>query len=208
MSDLSSTENEFEDDDGLLVTAAVDAQILKTIAMVKAKMPVPDFEEGLKETEEEWKRKVEEMSEDDLIKTMHEVSDDELFSKKQKTEEETKKEEKIYKEFIIQNASMDKVKLKKLLKPKDPTDRFLMEYVMNKGWISKEVAKQVESSGSELDQMEEKEYEFNTRYEIMQYPREVPDSKRKTNKRTIKNRNKREKRKQKRQKTEFIYKSQ
>ncbi|KAJ3312781.1 hypothetical protein HDV04_002746 [Boothiomyces sp. JEL0838] len=151
----SSSEDEVEDDVGELVTPEVDAQILKTISMIKAKdSKVYDPQESkpirLKDYQmNKLLNPVEEKmtftEEQDAIKDelkFEENEDGELFTVRQKDEDELKAEDEAYSQFLLKQLHKDdpdKEGWKKLSSDAniDQDQKFLMDFILNRGWVEK-----------------------------------------------------------------------
>ncbi|KAJ9062301.1 Kinetochore protein Spc24 [Entomophthora muscae] len=125
-----------------------------------------------------------------------EDSDDEFFSKRKQTDEERLAEEEEYRRFLLQEmAKADSTKqvFDQWASYKDnpnigQDDAFLMDYVLNRGWLDKDVGKvptydeivgDIEDE-EELDKVDNFEREYNFRFEepgsslINTYPRIIP----------------------------------
>ena len=252
-----------EDEDGSLLTPAVDAQILTTISAIRAQDPAlydptKSFfdESALEKTEKEWKRKERKLTlldyqhqqlangqlpsdeeeetrktfkeeQEDLKKdfkdALHEESDDDLLLvKKEKTVEASQREEEEYRQFLLENLSkaeqssqtMEKwLKFNQVRDQLDPNERFLIDFVLSRGWVDK--TKEVEEDENlgideEIEERaEELEFKHNFRFEqpgaemIPAFGRSIegslrrPDNKRKEQREAVTKRKAEEKAKEK-----------
>jgi protein KRI1 len=232
-----------EDEDGELVTPAVDVQILKTLAEIRAKDPkVYDpstkfFDEAqLKEAEEAWRAKKREAQpmrladyqrerllsgkldqdeeneeeeplthyeEQEKLKNdfkralaNHDNEEDDLFKLRPKTAEQMAKDEEDYKAFLLENLSKSGNAVESMnqwldfkeRKNVDPEEQFLIDYVLNRGWIDQErkalpsydrLVEEDEEDMEVLEKAEEFETALNFRFEqpgaaiVQTYAREI-----------------------------------
>ncbi|KAJ3175536.1 hypothetical protein HK101_010641, partial [Irineochytrium annulatum] len=258
-----------EDEDGELVTAEVDAQIMRTIGLIRARKPevydptVNFFDEKeMEEAKARWdeKRKAlkavpkpvtlrdqqrerilakmkaevdgddgsdEEENDDDapeppkptLVEEQEQLreefrralggdegeedEDDGFLSKRERTKEEADEDEEEYKNFLLENMAVDGVQgikeVKALRKQGggevaedvDPNEKFLMEYILNKGWVEKEdkklpsydeIVREEHIDEEKDDEMDAFEKTYNFRFEeeggdaITTYPRDLPNA--------------------------------
>ena len=179
---------EEEDEEGDLVTPEVDAKILETISIIRAKdeniykpekvffsekdfegveekkvkakpFTIQDFQrkkllDGFHEKEElvESHHEEQEKLKRDMKKAFLEQDDhdddDEMFMKKRvKSKDDEEKEEDDYKEFLLKNLSKNTSSRETMTewfsmngkeeKNLDEDEKFLMEYLLNKGWVEK-----------------------------------------------------------------------
>lgn len=137
--------------------------------------------------------------------------DEELLSKKEKTQQELDKEHEEYKAFLLENLAEEgsaKNTMKRWLQYKgakstkaeniEDDEAFLINYVLNRGWIDKNNSERDGSTyfpgfidlnndedDKHLELAEEFEYEYNYRFEqdsasmLVQYPRHIEGSVRK-----------------------------
>jgi protein KRI1 len=140
----------------------------------------------------------------DAINNLADEDEDDLFSKKSKSQKEIDEEDTDYKNFLVKELKSAGVKDDTLSKwesgvstsnadgmTKDDQDSFLMNYILNRGWISKgqdepeekpkdsNEIKELEESEEELEIADEFEQEYNFRFEepnssnIISHPRTV-----------------------------------
>ncbi|ORY83740.1 KRI1-like family C-terminal-domain-containing protein [Protomyces lactucae-debilis] len=129
-------------------------------------------------------------------------SDDEVLVRRKKTSDEVEEEDKAYKDFLAEQLaeSGDADVLQKLDgSDAEEGEAFLMDYVLNRGWLDKDAQKRPDYSNlvgdeseSESD-FEEKAEQFETAYnfryeepgalELASHPRDVPSLRRKEEKR-------------------------
>ncbi|KXN70805.1 Krr1-domain-containing protein [Conidiobolus coronatus NRRL 28638] len=140
----------------------------------------------------------------DAINNLADEDEDDLFSKKAKSQKEIDEEDADYKDFVIKELKSAGVKDDTLNKwesgvstsnadgmTKDDQDSFLMNYILNRGWISNgqdeleeklkdsNEIKELEESEEELEIADEFEQEYNFRFEepnssnIISHPRTV-----------------------------------
>ncbi|KAI8817196.1 KRI1-like family C-terminal-domain-containing protein [Fimicolochytrium jonesii] len=78
------------------------------------------------------------------LKDNEDDEDDEFMSLRVKTEEDKKREEEEYRKFLLENLSseggqgLQDFRDYNSIKPQDPDEAFLMEYVLNRGWVDKD----------------------------------------------------------------------
>ncbi|KAJ1916987.1 Ribosome biogenesis protein Kri1 [Mycoemilia scoparia] len=115
--------------------------------------------------------------------------DESLFVKRPKSAEEVEKEDREYKKYILENLG-DNGSKGALNTPKstDSEQGFLMDYIMNRGWINKDAGRIatydeiVEEDNEEVELAEQFETDYNFRYEnddkaqIKTYSRGIEDS--------------------------------
>ncbi|TPX64443.1 hypothetical protein SpCBS45565_g05866 [Spizellomyces sp. 'palustris'] len=222
------SESEEEDEVGELVTPEVDAQIMKTIATIRAGKPeVYDpkqqfFSEAeIEKARAKWKEKQKEVKqsgkpmrlkdyhrrqlleggddeegkpevlthaeEQDMIKRQFKSvieadddAEDDFLSIRPRSKDEQKREEEDYRRFLLENMAADGGQgLKdyrdyKAVKARDPEEAFLMEYILNRGWVDKEAQKipsynevvgDVEDDEEAVEAAEEFERQHNFRFE-------------------------------------------
>ncbi|KAI7888819.1 KRI1-like family C-terminal-domain-containing protein [Mucor mucedo] len=254
-SDESSSydSDEDEDDDANLLTAAMDSQIFRTIAAIKAKDPrvyedstkffdnVPvesthDFPvkepEEKKVTLKDYERQillenggyVDEYKEGATGRTHHQEQEDlrnafkieaasdeddeedDFLTKKDKTSEEKEAEENDYRKFLLSQMQNDEPSKKAFEEWSNykgnpnvkPEDAFLMDYVLNRGWVDKKtgnpqtLADDVDKDEADLDDIDRFESKYNFRFEeegsgtIKTYARNIEGSvRRKESKRVL-----------------------
>ncbi|KAG0369944.1 KRI1-like family C-terminal-domain-containing protein [Gamsiella multidivaricata] len=130
--------------------------------------------------------------------------DDSFFTQKAKTKEEEEAEEEDYKRFLMESMGSSKAGTNafqdwreyKNAPDMDKDEAFLMDYILNRGWIDKSQKKtlhykeiiredeldDLENSEDELDAAEEYESKYNFRFEdaqgdsLVSYARTVDDS--------------------------------
>ncbi|KAJ3274803.1 KRRI-Interacting protein 1 [Terramyces sp. JEL0728] len=176
----SSSDDEVEDDIGELITPEVDAQILKTISMIKAKdTKVYDPQTA--------------------VNAFEATADDDLFTIRQKGEGELKAEDDAYSQFLLKQLHKDdpdKEGWKKLSTDGnvDNDQKFLMDFILSRGWVEKgankiptyeEITKHhLHDSTDEEDEerMDEFETQYNFRFEepgaekVITHARDIPGS--------------------------------
>ncbi|GAA5800081.1 KRI1-like family C-terminal-domain-containing protein [Helicostylum pulchrum] len=121
-----------------------------------------------------------------------EESEDDFLIKKDKTSEEKEAEENDYKKFLLQHMKDDEPSKKafealtnyKKNPNVNPEEAFLMDYVLNRGWVDKKtekvpVVEDIEEDEKELDDIDRFESKYNFRFEeegantIKTYARDV-----------------------------------
>ncbi|KAI9269400.1 KRI1-like family C-terminal-domain-containing protein [Sporodiniella umbellata] len=270
-SEYESDSDEEEDDEANQLTPAVDSQIFRTIAAIKAKDPSVyhqvDFFKDVKTTSDVPKTKaepvvtlkdyeremvlkhggyVDEASElpqgithreeqeqlrnafKNLSETEDDSEDDGFLIKKEKTVKEKEAEASEYKHFLLEHMSQDEASQKAVKEwseyKEDPKvsseDAFLMDYVLNRGWIETEAGgkaattevDEVDKDEADLDDIDRFESKYNFRYEeeggatIQTYARHVEGSARRTESKRAKKRAREKARKEllKKQKVEEL----
>ncbi|TPX59146.1 hypothetical protein PhCBS80983_g02675 [Powellomyces hirtus] len=229
----NSESEEEEDEVGELVTPEVDAQIMRTIATIRAGKPevydpnkkffaedevqkarqqwqakqaklkdsgkpmhLKDFhrkqlmegKDGEEEEEETFRAEpLTHAEEQDLIKNSFKAvvendnddDEDDFLSLRNKTDSEQKTEEEEYRKFLLENMAAEGGQgLKEYRdfnagKPDNPDEAFLMEYILNRGWMDKNAISVptyddvVDLSGDEeaVDEAEDFERTHNFRFE-------------------------------------------
>ncbi|KAI0229053.1 Kinetochore protein Spc24 [Massospora cicadina] len=173
------------------------------------------FENSLSLAQEQRKIKQElKMAVEEEIKDVD--SDDEFFVKRKQTAEERLAEEEEYRQFLLQEmAKADSTKqvFDQWASYKDnpnKDDAFLMDYMLNRGWLDKnagkaptyeEIVADIEEE-EELDKVDNFEREYNFRFEeagsfqITTYPRAIPGLVRETKSKRSIARKRRNRRKQ------------
>lgn len=248
--ELTESSSESEDDENAaLITAETEAEVLRTVALLRAKDPriyqkeLQLYDDSkLEKAEEVWKSHVasktgkkdpltlrgiyqknillgnasEEITEtpvdgfrQDNFEGCDEFSfknelkdafaredqDDDLLVLKEKSTDTLEREDREYKEFLFQSLSADKVTSQtatdwfSLKDDMNEDDKFLINYVLNRGWIERTVSKKeaesvsLEDDEKELEKIDEFEFNHNFRYEagteatkILSFPRLVEDS--------------------------------
>ncbi|KAG1176681.1 hypothetical protein G6F70_003364 [Rhizopus microsporus] len=236
-SEYESDSDEEEDDDAKQLTPAVDSQIFRTIAAIRAKDPrvydktdfFKDIKPEIRETKKEekpmtlkdYEREMllshgghvededrENYGQEDLthnqeqemlrnafksVAENEEDEDDDFLVKKEKTKEEKEEEESEYKKFLLEqmkNDDITKEAFKEWTNYKNnpnisEEDAFLMDYVLNRGWVEKENShveineEEVEKDEAELDDIDRFESKYNFRFEeegastIQSYARDI-----------------------------------
>ncbi|OMH82764.1 Protein KRI1-like protein [Zancudomyces culisetae] len=124
--DMSSSSE--EDEVGEIATPQIDLQILKTLEAIK------------KKDDSIYDQKTNFFSDDED----DDQEEGDLFSKKVKSENEIQQEEDDYKQFLIENlggknssAALEELDFFKDSKT-DPDKAFLVDYILNRGWVEKE----------------------------------------------------------------------
>ena len=255
-SPISDSESESEEDENAaLVTAETEAEVLRTVALLRSRDPriyqkEVDFynDEHLENAEKKWisahetkdaknSLTLKKMYQQQLIdgnaegfseidsfnnaesESLNDFSakdefkrafsgldeEDDLLVLKDKNIETLHKEDLEYKEFLYQSLSSDKATSQtahdwfSLKDNMDENEKFLINFVLNRGWIDDPQSKkssatnertEIEEDEQELDKMEAFEQQHNFRFEagteatvIPTYPREIKDSVRSTSER-------------------------
>ncbi|KAJ3181113.1 KRRI-Interacting protein 1 [Gaertneriomyces sp. JEL0708] len=240
--DEDSDEDVVEDENGALVTPELDAQIMKTIAKIRAGDPTVydssrNFfsEEQIEAARREWKQKQEEAKktgkpmklkdfhrrnllegnasesddedadgatpapsfrqEQEMIKEeFRQVArmvddDDDFLQLKAKSEAEKAKEDEAYKEFLLSNMDQEAqavLNAKRNTMNENPDDAFLLNYILNRGWVDPNADSGATpnlsdvSDTEELEAAEEFEYRHNFRFEeegaaeVVTHSRSIP----------------------------------
>ncbi|KAG0739839.1 hypothetical protein G6F57_011656 [Rhizopus arrhizus] len=222
-SEYESDSDEEEDDEAKQLTPAVDSQIFRTIAAIRAKDPrvydKTDFFENIKvdanlksgkkekaltlkdyerdillnhggfvdeekeaskglthiEEQENLRNAFKNLSDDD-----EEDEEEDFLTKKEKTEQEKKEEEDEYKRFLLEQMKNDETSKKAAEEwstyKSNPNisseDAFLMDYVLNRGWVEKEGSnkmvnneEEVDKDEADLDDIDRFESKYNFRFE-------------------------------------------
>ncbi|KAJ2147030.1 Ribosome biogenesis protein Kri1 [Coemansia sp. RSA 678] len=133
-----------------------------------------------------------------------EQSDDEgnVFVKKQKTKEESAREDAEYRKFLLENVTGDVSDRRAFMNwagtadtegaPGSGDQKFLMNYILNRGWINTDLGSSAheiidkEEDDNLIDRTDDFESKFNFRFaedggtQITSYPREIEGSLRRT----------------------------
>ncbi|KAJ1856821.1 Ribosome biogenesis protein Kri1 [Coemansia sp. RSA 1822] len=132
-----------------------------------------------------------------------EQSDDDVLVKKQKTNEESAREDAEYRKFLLENVTGDVSDRRAFMSwagsndaesgaPGSGDQKFLMNYILNRGWINTDMGSTVheivdkEEDDELIDRTDDFESKFNFRFaeeggtQITSYPREIEGSLRRT----------------------------
>ncbi|KAI8902729.1 KRI1-like family-domain-containing protein [Globomyces pollinis-pini] len=237
----SESDSEVEDENGELITPQIDAQIMKTIALIRAKdNEVYDqsktffSESDLNHAQQLWEQKKSTQSKekpiylkdyhrdnllgnnknkddtltfteqqsvvkDELKNAIQEFDatnedSEDLFTIRKKDENEEEIENKAYQEFLLSQMYKDEPDKSKWVDIKrngqmDEDQQFLMDFILNKGWVDKdatklptfeEITKHDLTDEEDEERMEQFENAYNFRYEeegsskVITHARNVP----------------------------------
>ncbi|KAJ1543163.1 hypothetical protein HK405_009474, partial [Cladochytrium tenue] len=139
-------------------------------------------------------------NDDGLENDGDEGDDGDLFKARKKSDDEIQREEEEYREFLLENMKEDGVsglnEWRAFAEGKasvTPDERFLMDYILGRGWIDKEAKRvptydeivkneHIDEDEANDDKFDEFESKFNFRFEeeggdkIVTYARDVPNS--------------------------------